>query len=217
MTDCSVEFCTLCRSTGLRLLATVKGVPYWRCAGCRATLMDPAHWLDVASEKAVYNLHDNSPEDPGYRRFLGKLANPLLERLKSGSRGLDFGCGPGPVLAQMLKAAGMQVELYDPLFYPGASVLNKKYDFVTCTEVVEHLHDPAATFATLDRLLKPGGWLGLMTCFQTDDDRFANWHYRRDPTHVIFYREETLALVARQFCWTMEVPAKDVALFRKPL
>ena len=89
--DAPPERCTLCWSTTLRLLVAVNGVPYWRCPGCQATLMDPGHWLDEAAEKAIYDLHHNSPDDPGYRRFLGRLADPLMERLRPGSRGLDFG------------------------------------------------------------------------------------------------------------------------------
>ncbi|WP_092021096.1 class I SAM-dependent methyltransferase [Marinobacter zhejiangensis] len=210
------SYCTVCHQPGLRPFLTVRDVPYWRCEGCEATLMDPGHWLDPAREKAVYDLHDNHAEDPGYLRFLGKLSEPLMERLPPGAQGLEFGCGPGPVLAGMLRERGFGVTLYDPFFHPDASALGHTYDFVTCTEVVEHLHDPWGTFAQLDALLKPGGWLGVMTCFQTDDARFANWHYRRDPTHVVFYRESTLAHVGDRFGWTLEVPAKDVALFRKP-
>ena len=71
----------------------------------------------------------------------------------------------------------------------------------------------------LDRLaslMRPGGWLGLMTCFQTDDARFANWSYRREPTHVVFYRQVTLARIAQACGWLAEFPAKDVALMRFP-
>ena len=177
--------------------------------------MDSSCWPDECREREIYNLHDNHPEDEGYRRFLSKLTSPLLERLEAGVRGLDFGCGPGPALAGMLREAGMDMALYDPFFHPETSVLEQQYDFVTCTEVVEHLHRPADTFRQLDRLLKPGGWLALMTCFQTDDRRFADWHYRRDPTHVVFYREFTMAWLARRHGWHLEIPAKDVALFQK--
>lgn len=54
-----------------------------------------------------------------------------------------------------------------------------------------------------------------MTCFQTDDEAFATWHYRRDPTHVTFYRESTLHRIADRHGWTCEIPQKDVALMRK--
>lgn len=179
--------------------------------------MDPTCWPDRDAEKAVYDLHDNNPADPGYQRFLGKLLDPLMERLPGMAQGLDFGCGPGPALALMLSARGHPMALYDPVYYPDPVVLEGRYDFVTATEVLEHLHDPSATLTLLDSLLKPGGWLAVMTCFQTDDDRFANWHYRRDPTHVVFYRRSTLAWVARHFGWSITVPVKDVALFQKPV
>lgn len=208
--------CTVCLSKPLRLLVTVKGVPYWRCSYCEATLMEPAHWPAPAQEQAVYDLHDNNPDDPGYRRFLSKMTQPLLRQLPAGARGLDFGCGPGPALSRMLEKAGLSVALYDPLYYPDRSVFETTYDFITCTEVVEHLHDPNGTFVQLNQWLKPGGLLGVMTCFQTDDAKFANWHYRRDPTHVVFYREQTMRWIARELGWAIEVPVKDVVLFKKP-
>lgn len=207
--------CTVCRSDRLSLLQTIKGVSYWRCPRCEATLMDPAHWLTADQEKAVYDLHDNHADDPGYCRFLAKLANPLLVKLSPGAHGLDFGCGPGPVLADMLKAGGLEMAIYDPLYFPDPSVLKVRYDFITCTEVAEHLHDPLETFTQLEHMLRPGGWIGVMTCFQTDDTRFANWHYRRDPSHVVFYREHTMSWLAQSLGLALEIPAKDVALFHQ--
>ena len=187
--------------------------------------------MSAAEEHAQYLTHENDPDDPGYRRFLAKLVDPLLQRLGDGSNGgpggpgeeqdrgqegLDFGCGPGPALVSMLREAGHGMALYDPFFQPDRAVLARTYDFVTCTEVVEHFYHPADQFDQLDSLLRPGGWLGVMTCFQTDDDRFANWHYRRDPTHVIFYREATLRAIAAARGWRCEIPVKDVALMQKP-
>ena len=108
------------------------------------------------------------------------------------------------------------MSLWDPIYRPDAAALERTYDFITCTEVVEHMHRPAEEFRRLDHLLRPGGRLGVMTVFQTDDTRFAGWHYRRDPTHVVFYRESTLALVADKMGWSIEIPRANVAIFRKP-
>lgn len=201
-------FVSVAERTGVR--------DYLRCDLCEATFLTPAQRPTAAQERAEYALHHNSAGDPGYVNFLNRVAAPLLARLPPGRTGLDWGCGPGPVLAQMLSAAGHTVRLYDPFFHPDASVLQARYDFVTCTEVVEHLHAPARAFERLDRLLVPGGWLAISTCFQTDDARFVQWHYRRDPTHVVFYREATLACVARRHGWVMTVPARNVALMHKP-
>lgn len=139
-----------------------------------------------------------------------------MPKLDAGACGLDYGCGPAPALPPMLREAGFEVATWDPIYDARADVLERRYDFITCTEVIEHLHRPADTFRRLHRLLEPGGWLGLMTRFQTDDDRFANWHYRRDPTHVVFYREETLEHVAGRLGWEIETRPPNVAILGKP-
>ena len=168
-----------------------------------------------AEELAQYQLHRNDLYDPGYRKFLRRLADPLLERLSPARQGLDFGCGPGPALALMLREAGHHVALYDPLFFDHPEVLAGRYDFITCSETIEHFHQPAEEFRRLDDMLKPGGWLALMTTFQTDDARFAHWHYRRDPTHVVFYRATTLEYLALRHGWRCEIPAPNVAFMHK--
>ena len=194
----------------------VDGRDYWRCDFCEATFLDPGQRLVAEEELAHYRHHRNDPDDPRYRRFLAKLADPLLTKLRPGMVGLDYGCGPGSALAAMLREAGLEMSLYDPFFEADRAVFDREYDVITLSEVAEHLFDPASDFGRLDRLLKPGGWLGVMTCFQTDDDRFAHWHYRRDPTHVVFYRPATLQVVADQQGWRLEIPSKDVALMFKP-
>jgi SAM-dependent methyltransferase len=194
---------------------SVDGRDYWRCTVCAATFVDPSQLPDEEGERTCYTLHENDPNDAGYRRFLWTLGGPLLERLPPAQEGLDYGCGPGPALAHMLAEAGHAVRLYDPFFHPDRSVLARTYDFVTCTEVAEHFHRPAEEFTCLDRLIRPGGWLAIMTCFQDDDHRFAQWHYRRDPTHLVFYREETFRHLATQFAWQCEVPVKNVVLMHK--
>ncbi len=200
----------------MRLLTTVAGLDYWRCELCKATFLDPAQRPSVATEYAHYQHHRNDPADAGYRRFLSKLVSPLLGRLPPNREGLDYGCGPGPALAAMLREAGHRMELFDPFFFPRPPAPGRTYDFIVCSEAAEHFHSPAAEFARLDGLLRPGACLAVMTCFQTDDDRFGDWHYRRDPTHVVFYRETTFRHIAGMHGWTCEIPLKDVALMWKP-
>ena len=207
--------CPVCSSAAAPF-AVVDGRAYHRCDTCGARFLDPAQHPGRAAEHAHYLLHENDPDDPRYRRFLSKLADPLLARLAPCSTGLDYGCGPGPALAAMLREAGHAVSLYDPFFAPDPAALMARYDFVTCTETAEHFHRPAAEFARLRALLRPGGWLAVMTCFQTDDARFAGWHYRKDPTHVAFYREETFRYLGARWGWRVEIPAKDVALMQRP-
>jgi SAM-dependent methyltransferase len=208
--------CPVCQQPGPRLLARLDERDYLRCRRCAATFLPPDQRPDREAERREYELHCNAIDDPGYRAFLDRLARPLLERLDPGAEGLDYGCGPGPALAAMLREAGHPMALWDPLFVADPGALGRSYDFIVCTEVIEHLHHPRATFGELAGLLRPGGLLGLTTCFQTDDARFVGWHYRRDPTHVLFWRRETLRYLAAELTWSIEFPADNVAMMQRP-
>ncbi|MEM1307804.1 MAG: class I SAM-dependent methyltransferase [Pseudomonadota bacterium] len=214
--------CILCRALDAEAFLTVADPDrerrYYRCATCALRFLDPAQHPDRATERAHYDFHENDPRDAGYRRFLSRLADPLVAKLAPGARGLDYGCGPGPALAHMLSDAGFRMSVFDPIYANDTAALapTTAYDFVTCTETAEHFHNPAREFNRLERLIRPGGTLAIMTCFQTDDARFANWHYRKDPTHVAFYREETFAWLAQARAWELNVPHKDVAIFSVP-
>ncbi len=208
--------CIVCDRTAAYIFMAIDTKRYWRCGVCQATFLDPAHRISTEKEYANYCRHRNAPDDPGYQHFLSKLAMPLLQLLPPKAKGLDYGCGPGPALAHMLRQAGHQVSLFDIYFFPDRQPLDDIFDFITCSETIEHFHHPLAEFRCFDRILRPGGWLALMTCFQTDDWRFASWHYRRDPTHVVFYRQATLLHLARQFGWSCRIPVKNVALMQKP-
>lgn len=216
-TDPTMLPCPVCETPDSRAFLEVGGRHYRRCERCHCTFLQTDQRPSAEAELAEYRRHHNDEQDPGYRRHLAQLGSPLLQRLAPARTGLDYGCGPGPALAGMLREAGHTVALYDPFFQPDAGVLAQHYDFITCTEVVEHFHHPADEFRRLNRLLRPGGWLGLMTRFQTDDTRFAQWHYRRDPTHVVFYREATLRWLADHHGWACEIPAPHVALMYKPV
>ncbi len=208
--------CALCGAGELEPFAVVRQAAYLRCTRCDLVRLDPDRWLSPEAERDYYDTHENSPDDPGYRAFLNRLAEPLVRRLRPGARGLDYGSGPGPALPVMLEERGFPTRLYDPCFAPDVSVLRDCYDFVTCTETAEHFHAPGREFRRLDGLLKPRGLLGLMTGIRLPHHDFRTWHYVRDPTHVSFYSPQTLEWIAGHHGWELELPAKDVAIFRKP-
>ena len=207
--------CIVCKSKKTDFFYTTDKKTYWKCSHCLAKFLDQSHYLDESNEKDRYLEHQNEIGEPGYLEFLSKLSKPLQTKITTYDKGLDFGCGHGPALAEMLKADGYSIDLYDPFFYPNKDIFKKKYNFITCTETAEHFFNPSKEFKILDSLLMSGGWLGVMTTFLTEDSLFENWHYRRDPTHVVFYAEQTFEIIADQNNWHLEIPAKDVALFCK--
>jgi SAM-dependent methyltransferase len=206
--------CPLCATATRQRIEHDSGRPCFVCGTCALVHVARSHRLDRAHEAAHYGTHDNSPHDPHYRAFLDRLLLPLVQRLSAGAHGLDFGSGPGPTLSVMFEERGFPMQIYDPFFAPDASVLRRRFDFVSCSETVEHFFDPAAEFARFDRLVEPGGWLGIMTRMTPALSEFRHWHYVRDPTHVCFYGRETMQWIAAWHQWELEMPCANVALFR---
>ncbi|MFM1814639.1 MAG: hypothetical protein RLZ98_1334 [Pseudomonadota bacterium] len=207
--------CPICRSRSSTPYAEISERRYFRCSTCHGVHVDSAHHLSDKAAIRHYLTHENDPSDAGYRRFLSRLADPMLERVAPGSHGLDYGCGPGPALAAMLREAGHEMQVWDPFFAPDPAPLKATYDFITCTEVAEHFQTPAEEFDRLERLLAAGGWLGVMTSFLPEDAAFAGWYYHRDPTHIVFYAPETFTVIAAARGLSCEFPAPNVALMRK--
>ena len=166
-------------------------------------------------EKAEYDLHQNDPQDLGYRSFLNRLAQPLLERLNPKSQGLDFGSGPGPCLSLILEEQGHTVALYDLYYASHPELLESQYDFITATEVVEHLVQPLLELERLWSLLKPGGQLGIMTKLVASPEKFVNWHYKSDPTHISFFSVATFEYLGQRWGSAPEFIGADVILFEK--
>lgn len=188
---------------------------YQHCLVCDLVFVPANYYLSAEDEKARYNLHFNNPNDDGYKQFLMQLAAPMFERLKPDAAGLDFGSGPEPALAALFRARNFNTTLFDPFFANNQQVLKQQYNYITSSEVVEHLHAPAQVFSQLVQLLTSGGILGVMTKMQVSKTAFANWWYKNDPTHVCFYSDKTFHWITKKWKLHIEYCKGDVTIFRK--
>jgi SAM-dependent methyltransferase len=207
--------CPLCFTPSVIPYLKDKKRPYLQCSECDLVFVHPDFLPDVYTEKSEYDKHENSFEDEGYKNFLGKLLTPLSSYIKHGQKALDFGCGPAAVLAKMLEEKGLQVDTYDPFYAPFGEVLTKNFDIITCTEAIEHFHNPAKEWAMITAMLNPDGIVAIMTKRVIDKERFANWHYKNDPTHVSFFSDNTFAYLAQRDGFDIKFPSNDVVLMKK--
>lgn len=208
--------CPLCNgSEALSLLHRDPDREYWLCGRCDLVHV-PAQWHpEPAREKHRYDQHRNDPADPGYCKFLRKLADPVLARVPPGRRGLDFGSGPAGALAGILAEAGMIMARYDPFYAPDDGALSASYDFVVSAEAMEHFFRPREEWQTLLRLLAPGGLLAVMTGLREPGTEFGRWWYRNDFTHVCFYSRRTFEWLAARDGLEIEFPAQNVILMQR--
>lgn len=207
--------CVLCASENVEPLQSTPG-EYFHCLVCDLRYLHPRARLSPAEERVRYDLHNNDPNDSRYLDFLRPLLVALEAQVPAGASGLDFGCGPAPVLADMFRTRGFKVETYDPFFQPQPPAVDAQYDFISSSEAAEHFYDPLREFTRLHAWLKPGGWLGIMTAMVEPQIDFANWYYRRDPTHVVFYSRATFQWLAGHLGFAAPVFASDkIALLRR--
>ena len=210
-----MKICTVCKNNKLDFFLKVKALDYWQCNFCKGTMLDPINFISSNKEKKHYLKHNNEINDTRYRTFVSNLIKPLKDKISINDMGLDYGCGYAPALADILKKDGFNVELYDPFFFNNQNIFLRKYNFITCSEVIEHFFQPYEEFNKINNLLSTNSWLAIMTSFMTENYLFKNWHYRRDPTHVVFYKKITFKMIAKQRNWKIYFPSKNIVLFYK--
>jgi hypothetical protein len=207
--------CPLCHKTRIHHVARVRGRDYVSCRTCQLMFVPAEYHLSGAEEKAQYDQHNNHPDDPDYRAFLSRMFLPMQQRVPPMSCGLDFGSGPGPTLSLMFEEAGHRMAIYDHFYAPFPSNLEQPYDFITATEVVEHLHHPGVELERLWSLLNPGGLLGIMTQLVPENIPFADWYYLKDPTHICLFSHSTCEWLASHWQAELTFPGNSVMLFHK--
>jgi hypothetical protein len=196
---------------------TVRGAGYYRCPDCGYVCLDRARLPTPAQHAARYRLHNNDPADPDYRRFLSEfITGGVAPFALGGARVLDYGSGPAPALALLLRAQGYDVACYDPYFAPDRGPLRGLFDLVWVHVGAEHLERPYTPFRRLALRLSPGGVLAIRTRFPPEAPAdFARWWYREDPTHIGFFAPRTMEVLARRLgAEPALIRAPDLAVLR---
>ena len=207
--------CPLCTSADISAYHSDKRRDYLKCGTCDLVFVPACFHLSADAEKGEYDKHENNADDQGYRRFLSRALTPVLSKVKAGATGLDFGCGPGPTLSVMAQEAGFEMQNYDLYYFDHPELLSRSYDFITMTEVIEHLASPMDVLSLLDGMLRQDGVLCVMTKRVKDLQAFSGWHYKNDPTHICFYSERTFRWLGARMNWELEFIEQDVVLYTR--
>jgi len=175
-------------------------IKFYHCSNCEFISKDENSIITEEEELKIYNYHNNSVEDQNYVDFFKKfLDSSVMKYVNNGKNGLDFGSGPSPVLATILeKDYNYSMDIYDLFYSKEKTYIGKKYDLITCTEVIEHLKNPMEYFLLFKQLLVNDGTLGIMTLFHSNNiEEFCDWYYRRDMSHISFFTAKTMVVISK--------------------
>lgn len=204
--------CLFCQSENLNRIIEDN----YRCLNCHVIFKSENIHLNPKEEEQRYQFHENDADDNHYFNFLIKLIQPIEGELAKIKSHLDFGSGKSSVFEKYFKDRGIESTCYDLYFFPNQESLNKQYDLVTCSEVVEHFNNPAIDWKTLVSTVKVNGILAIMTNFYLENNDYIKWWYKNDPTHVIFYTLESLNYIEQKYLLKLQYcDQKSIAIFRK--
>lgn len=209
--------CALCDTAESKLIhkEPQNGSLFYSCLACGFIFRDRQFFLKFEDEFKRYRQHQNDVSSEGYQNFLMPVIDEVLKTCTSQQKGLDYGCGPSSVVVHLLKNKGYDISQYDPFFHPNDELFKKHFDYIVCTEVVEHFKNPRLEFRKVANLVAKGGVFIVKTSLTDQITDFANWHYHRDPTHVGFFNKKSLQKVAELTELILQKITPDFIVFNK--
>lgn len=189
--------CKICGGTTNRKFDNQMKCDYHFCSNCGFIFKDESHHIDESTEYDRYASHNNSFDSPGYVKMFEDFLEKIDKYITYDSLVLDYGCGPGPVLSEIMSTRGATTKTYDLYFEHSKDYQEYVYDIITVTEVIEHFKEPLRDLELALKLLKDGGLLVIRTSFIKEP--FMEWWYRRDHTHVSFFNDRVFKEIASRF------------------
>ena len=190
-----MPICPLCNGTSKAFYKD----EFYECSNCKGIFRPSEKLLDKEKEKERYESHTNDSDDLGYQKFVYPITSNILIEHKKNDLGLDFGCGKDSPIVKILRQNEYKIFEYDPYFFDDKKLLEQKYDYIACCEVIEHFYNPKKEFKLLYELLKNDGILYLMTGIYSDNIDFSKWWYKNDLTHVFIFQEKTFEWIKKEF------------------
>jgi hypothetical protein len=183
----------------------LSGVPvyYYRCMNCNlifTTFFD--NWTQAQFKNFIYNADYVKIDGDYIEKRPDETAAKLGPLLREGPNLaiLDYGSGSGAFTERLRDRYGVtDVESYDPFSSPVRP--SRKFDIITCIEVIEHCPFPLVTLAEIISYLKQTGLILIGTALQPEDisrTRAAWWYIGPRNGHVTVFNDISLLKLAEQ-------------------
>ena len=174
-----------------------------RCRQCKTSFTQNIVSKDLALE--LYSTGGSDAKWPRNNTFIESKSRNIVTRLSkyfvANKTILDIVCNTG-VLLDYAKSLGAITFGIEPSYssqkilrakghhyIDSISSINDKFDVVTAFDLVEHLHDLNGFLKRVHEVLKPGGFLIILTGdVSSPSAQLAakNWWYLQAPEHIVF-------------------------------
>lgn len=221
--------CPICGNNRYTTLKAVKNYDLARCQNCgvlwdaRPPSAKKQFEEDYFISKDIKDGYTNYTEGMKVNRltFTERLKRIIKKTGKTGKL-LDVGCALGDCLIEAKNLGWKNPCGIDPSYY--ACKISKKravnvkkgtlrnvdlkpnyFDIILYQDVIEHINDPLEELSIIHRILKPGGWLFIVT---PDIDSWwakilrSRWYHYRPGDHVIYFSRKSLVTVLKRANFT---------------
>jgi hypothetical protein len=181
-------------------------VSYFKCRTCGFLQTEEPHWLSEAYNSTFTNLDVYLVYRP--LELARVTQNVILNYFDNSGRFLDYGGGAG-IFTRHMRDLGFDFYRQDKYAtnvcaqyfdLEDLEVDRRRFELVTCFEVLEHLVDP---LEEIGRIFRYGASLLCGTQVQPEvpSDQLANWDYLGEShgQHVSFYSKVSFEVIARRF------------------
>lgn len=208
----------MCRKPGAVFFGRKNGFSLSRCGACGFLFLDPMPSQDQLA--ALYHGEASITQD-FYPKAGSRFHRAFIKAFKfiryiRGHDVIDVGCGGGFVAEAMRRVGGRATGLdvsgqsiaYARKRFPATEFVSgvledfqrtgRTFDFVYCSEVIEHVPDVEAFTAALARVCRPGGHVFLTTPdigHWRVPKGLLSWPAVDPPRHVRYFTAESLGLL----------------------
>lgn len=152
--------CIICNNKALFRLTKIN-TDYYQCTNCETLFSDP-----LPNEDMVGGGNEEARNKEQNNERIQRIVEITAGMQKEDVNILDFGCGHGMLVDDLINAGFVNTEGFD-VYNPEFATTPKKdhYHVISMVEVIEHLSNPFTEIKAICRWLKKGGILMVETSF----------------------------------------------------
>lgn len=195
---------------------------FFKCPSC--SLIFTQSSVDKASEEKHYKQQWKDQGENFWKDSVDVFLS-VVQRYRTPHKILDFGSGSGG-LTKELQNRGFDVTPIEPMIHGYLKDQNfpNKFDVIVAIEVIEHLPNLWDELQEIEKVLTTEGIIVFTTQLtnrfintEPEKESFRNWVYKDDQTHVSFFCNKTLFVMAEMWNYNIDIFGDNLFVVRRRL